>query len=222
MKNRLNYSKLKCYAAFAIASCAIAPKAQASQTFLFSFDKVFTGGRIEEARLSITTADTSSTANGFTGYLIENVGGTDEGNPVTALMTEFFSDPLLSGLPTDNLFNPLPGSPAPGNQFSLNGFAYAAGDELYQFYYGPFDVSAASDPPDYQGFPCSKYPTVYGCRPDAPAPERPIRIINVKTSPVPSPAPLPLVGVGAAFCYSRNLRKRIKTSKFPDVIRSIG
>ena len=220
MKNPLNYLRLKYFAAFAIASYTIAPKVQASQTFLFSFDKVFTGGRIEEARLIITTADTASTANGFTGYLIESVGGTDEGNPVTALMPDFFSDPLLTGLPTDNLFNPLTGTPAPGNQFSLNGFAYAAGDELYQFYYGPFNVTAASDPSDYQGFPCSKYPNVYKCRPDVPAVERP-KIINVKTS-TPVPAPLPLVGIGAAFCYSRNLRRRVNTSKFPNVIRAIG
>jgi hypothetical protein len=36
------------------------------------------------------------------------------------------------------------------------------------------------------------------------------------------PAPLPLLGVGAAFGYSRNLRKRIKTSKAPEVMSAIG
>jgi hypothetical protein len=41
-------------------------------------------------------------------------------------------------------------------------------------------------------------------------------------SPVPVPAPLPLLGVGAAFGYSRKLRKRIKTSKSPDVMSAIG
>jgi hypothetical protein len=38
----------------------------------------------------------------------------------------------------------------------------------------------------------------------------------------PIPAPLPLLGVGAAFGYSRNLRKRIKTSKAPEVMSAIG
>ena len=36
------------------------------------------------------------------------------------------------------------------------------------------------------------------------------------------PGPLPLLGVGAAFGYSRRLRKRIKTSKTPEVISAIG
>jgi|694.fasta_scaffold99908_3 hypothetical protein len=36
------------------------------------------------------------------------------------------------------------------------------------------------------------------------------------------PAPLPLLGAGAAFGYSRKLRKRIKTSKKPEVISAIG
>jgi hypothetical protein len=35
------------------------------------------------------------------------------------------------------------------------------------------------------------------------------------------PAPLPLLGVGAAFGYSRKLRKRIKISKSPDLISAI-
>lgn len=36
------------------------------------------------------------------------------------------------------------------------------------------------------------------------------------------PGPLPLLGVGAAFGYSRKLRKRIKTSKTPEVLSVIG
>jgi hypothetical protein len=36
------------------------------------------------------------------------------------------------------------------------------------------------------------------------------------------PTPLPLLGVGAAFGYSRKLRKRIKTSKTPEVMSAIG
>ena len=215
MKKYFAGSKLKPYitAGFActIASFTIMPKVQADQSFLFSFDKVFDDGRIETAKLLITTEDITSTSNGFTGYLIKSVTGTDEGNSVTALMEKGFKDSSLTGLPTDNLFNPLFGTPAPPNQFSVNGFAYAAGDELYQFYYGAFEVSSPSGPTDYQGFPCSKYPNVYACRPD-PVPRPKIR--NVRTDPAPVPAPLPLLGVGAAFGSIRKLRKfssRLKT-----------
>jgi hypothetical protein len=36
------------------------------------------------------------------------------------------------------------------------------------------------------------------------------------------PGPLPLIGVGAAFGFSRSLRKRIKTSKSPEVMSALG
>ena len=36
------------------------------------------------------------------------------------------------------------------------------------------------------------------------------------------PGPLPLLGVGAAFGFSRNLRKRIKTSKSPEAMSALG
>ena len=38
----------------------------------------------------------------------------------------------------------------------------------------------------------------------------------------PVPGPLPLLGVGAAFGFSRNLRKRIKGSKSPEVMSALG
>ena len=44
---------------------------------------------------------------------------------------------------------------------------------------------------------------------------------NVKLT-VQTPAPLPLLGVGAALGFSRNLRKRIKTSKLPKVVSALG
>jgi hypothetical protein len=40
-------------------------------------------------------------------------------------------------------------------------------------------------------------------------------------SAVPVPAPLPLLSLGAFFGYSRKLRKRLKTSKTPEVISAI-
>jgi hypothetical protein len=36
------------------------------------------------------------------------------------------------------------------------------------------------------------------------------------------PGPLPLLGAGAAFGFSRKLRKRIKTSKSPEVMSALG
>jgi hypothetical protein len=38
----------------------------------------------------------------------------------------------------------------------------------------------------------------------------------------PVPGPLPLLGVGAAFGFSRNLRKRIKGSKLPEAMSALG
>ena len=51
---------------------------------------------------------------------------------------------------------------------------------------------------------------------------------NVSSSPIVDPdvesvpGPLPLLGVGAAFGYGRKLRKRIKSSKSPEVMSAIG
>jgi len=44
---------------------------------------------------------------------------------------------------------------------------------------------------------------------------------TVNGGPVNVPAPLPLMGLGAFFGYSRKLRKRLKTSKTPEVISAI-
>lgn len=48
--------------------------------------------------------------------------------------------------------------------------------------------------------------------------------LDLADVPGPSsvPGPLPLLGVGAAFGYSRKLRKLIKTSKKPEMISAIG
>jgi len=43
-----------------------------------------------------------------------------------------------------------------------------------------------------------------------------------QSSGVAVPGPLPLLGVGAAFGYSRKLRKRIKTKKSPEVLSAIS
>jgi len=45
---------------------------------------------------------------------------------------------------------------------------------------------------------------------------------SCKGAVVPTPGPLPLLGVGAAFGFSRNLRKRIKISKSPEAMSALG
>jgi hypothetical protein len=41
------------------------------------------------------------------------------------------------------------------------------------------------------------------------------------TNGVVVPGPLPLLGVGAAFGFSRNLRKRIKATKTPEAMSAL-
>lgn len=196
-------------------TCLVAAEAQARQTFLFNYDRLFDDdlGRTEGARLRITTESTRSTMNNFSGFFITSITGTHQGNRVTALMPVGFFDPILSGRPTDNLFNPLVGNPTPADQFSRNGFAYAAGETLFQFYFGEYElVSRPRLSPldiDYREVPCITDSIVYGCRERA----RRSEITFVKTIPIPTPAPLPLLGVGAAYGYSRKLRKRIRPSR---------
>jgi hypothetical protein len=45
---------------------------------------------------------------------------------------------------------------------------------------------------------------------------------SCKGAVVQTPGPLPLLGVGAAFGFSRNLRKRIKGSKLPEAMSALG
>jgi hypothetical protein len=51
----------------------------------------------------------------------------------------------------------------------------------------------------------------------------PLILDNIqRSSQAQVPAPMPLLGVGAAFCYSRKLRKRIKTRNALEVMSAIG
>ncbi|MEY4808803.1 MAG: hypothetical protein RLZZ206_3192 [Cyanobacteriota bacterium] len=107
------------------------------------------------------------------------------------------SIPLPDG-GTDNLWS--------STQPQVNGYGFA-------FYYGSAIVPEESyqifskPSNDPRGF------SYYGCWGEG-------ECVNVNQ--VPAPAPLPLLGVGAAFGFSRNLRKRIKTSKSPEVMSALG
>lgn len=101
---------------------------------------------------------------------------------------------LIAHFLSDNLFKPdLVGSP--GGAFSGGGIVFHTTEEdyVYQLFTDPATGEYA------------------GCGSGT--------CLPVSTQ---VPGPLPLLGVGAAFGYSRRLRKRIKTSKAPEVISAIG
>jgi hypothetical protein len=71
-------------------------------------------------------------------------------------------------------------------------------------------------------------PRLFHSMPPGPNPPVPVTLLTIsdvhkfRIISNPVPGPLPLLGVGAAFGYSRKLRKRIKTSKTPEVLSAIG
>ena len=173
------------------------------------------------ADLLITTEDTLSTVDGFTGFLITGISGTDGGDAVLGLYPQGFSSSSWGGIAVDNLFNYIPGLPTRPNQFSSKGFAYyTSEDEAYRFFYGDRPGVPGSQV-GYQGFPVSPRPTPQNPDPITFDPGNYKDITSPRFTTV-VPGPLPLLGVGAAFGYSRKLRKRIKTSKNLEVISAIG
>ncbi|MCP9911065.1 hypothetical protein KBZ15_14325 [Cyanobium sp. BA20m-p-22] len=46
-------------------------------------------------------------------------------------------------------------------------------------------------------------------------PTAPASVPNGPTAPASVPGPLPILGIGAAFAYSRRLRRRINLAKSP-------
>jgi len=173
------------------------------------------------ADLLITTEDTLSTVDGFTGYLITGISGTDGGDAVLGLYPQGFSSSSWGGIAVDNLFNYVPGLPTRPNQFSSKGFAYyTSEDEAYRFFYGDRQGVPGS-PIGYQGIIIIPRPTLQNPDPIPFDPGNYKDITNPRFTNV-VPGPLPLLGVGAAFGFSRRLRKRIKGSKKSEVMSAIG
>ena len=184
------------------------------------------------ADILITTSDILETINGFTGFRILSASGTDGTHNIIGLYPQGTTSVNWgdSGPVTvDNLFNFLGGDTP--DQLSLNGFAYytesvGSVSEVYRFYYGK-RYGDPSGPSAYQGIPGFIPPVTPPSFPTIP-PDNinintpPFKVIsNVKFTPS-VPGPLPIVGIGAAFGYSRRLRKKIKASKTPEVISTIG
>ena len=102
-------------------------------------------------------------------------------------------------------------STALDNYVSFGGFGfdvYEVGTTIFDEPYQIFTVSKPSTSGNFTDFGAGDYAGCPGsCRG---------AVVN------PVPGPLPLLGVGAAFGFSRNLRKRIKGSKLPEAMSALG
>lgn len=119
---------------------------------------------------------------------------------------------LIAHAKPDDLWNPR----GEGLGFSSTSLPSSALDNYVSFGGFAFDVFKAGtsdfDEP-YQIFTVSKQPTSGGFTGLVPGDYAgcPGSCVSARVNPVPGP--LPLLGVGAAFGFSRNLRKRIKGGK---------
>ena len=122
----------------------------------------------------------------------------------------------------DDLWNPggegagfsltpsLPSS-ALDNYVSFGGFGFDVYDVGTAMFDEPYQIFTVSKQPTSGNFTDSGIGDYAGC---------PGSCRRAFVNPVPGP--LPLLGIGAAFGFSRNLRKRIKVSKSPEVISALG
>ena len=159
----------------------------------------------------------------YAGTNVEDVGVFNYAvhNPTPPPLNLYPTDLIAHDIP-DDLWNPggegagfsatpsLPPS-ALDNHVSFGGFGfdvYEVGTTTFDEPYQIFTVSMPSTDGYFTGFGAGDYAGCPGsCR-------------GAKVNPVPGP--LPLLGVGAAFGFSRNLRKRIKGSKSPEVMSALG
>lgn len=175
--------------------------------------------------ITIVTSDTPETINGFTGFKILSVSGTDGTHNIIGFYPQNTTSSNWGDtgpVTVDNLFNFLGGDTP--DQLSVNGFAYYTEpvldptlglvSEVYRFYYGK-RYGDPSGPSAYQGIPGTIPPIVPPSFPTIPPDnininKPPYKVIsNVKFTP----GPLPILGAGAAFGFSRRLRNRIKASR---------
>lgn len=123
--------------------------------------------------------------------------------PTGTLFGEF--GPALPDGSTNNLIAKTINAPyVDGRGFAFayldNPLGIPASDDSYQIFSKP-----SSAP---EGF------SYYGCWGER-------ECVNAKMT-AQTPGPLPLLGVGAAFGFSRNLRKRIKATKTPEAMSALG
>jgi hypothetical protein len=154
---------------------------------------------------------------GVFNYLVEVPPNTT----VPPAVKTYPTDLIAHDIP-DDLWNPggigagftatpsLPSS-ALDNYVSFGGFGFDV-----------YDVGTTTFDEPYQIFTVSKQPTGGNFQSLLPGDYAgcPGSCVGAKINQVPGP--LPLLGVGAAFGFSRNLRKRIKTRKSPGVMSALG
>jgi hypothetical protein len=140
--------------------------------------------------------------------------------PPTVIFT-YPTDLIAHALP-DDLWNPgeeglgfsftpsLPSS-ALDNHVSFGGFAFDVFEAGTSVFDEPYQIFTVSKQPTSGGFTYLVPGDYAGC---------PGSCVSARVNPVPGP--LPLLGIGAAFGFSRKLRKRIKGSKTPDVFSALG
>jgi hypothetical protein len=93
------------------------------------------------------------------------------------------------------------------------------GQRMFQVVYDTVVIAKCGDPKDSCGFIDSQL--LLNTKLNNSQAVNHIKATDEAYERVPVPGPLPLLGVGAAFGFSRKLRKRIKNSTLPEVISTI-
>ena len=153
----------------------------------------------------------------FDGTNAEDVGvfnyAYDGGYPTDLIAHDIPDDLWNPGGVAGAGFSATPSLPSSAldNFVSFGGFGfdvYKAGTTDFDEPYQIFTISKQSASGNFTDFGVGDYAGCPGsCRG---------AVVN------PVPGPLPLLGVGAAFGFSRHLRKRIKGSKSPEVFSALG
>jgi hypothetical protein len=142
--------------------------------------------------------------------------------PVPPAVITYPTDLIAHDIP-DDLWNP---GGVSGAGFSLTPSLPSSALDNYVsfggFGFDVYDVGTTTFDEPYQIFTVSKQPTGGNFQSLLPGDYAgcPGSCVGAKINQVPGP--LPLLGVGAAFGFSRNLRKRIKGSTSPEVMSALG
>jgi len=153
---------------------------------------------------------------GFDWNAFGNPGGSARGDDVTGPGSGVEARLLGQVIPTvigekyDIAFQLYgPGSGNVNASFGSNGVSVTGSSQWVQYLFA--GVADTASTILAFGYSAINAPSVY------------IDNVSVRVTPPSTvPGPLPLLGLGAAFGCSRKLRKRIKTSKTPEVMSAIG
>jgi len=169
-----------------------------------------------DANLSGWNVITIAEVVGFDWNIFGNPGGSARGDDVSGPGSGVESRLLGQVIPTvigekyDIAFQLYgPGSGSVSASFGSNGVIVTGSSQWVEYVFE--GVAATTNTILAFGYSAINTPSVY------------IDNVSVRVTPYSTvPGPLPLLGLGAAFGCSRKLRKRIKTSKTPEVMSAIG